>query len=130
MKPDTPYTHVHTEWVGPLIIDESRFQVIAQLGDATVVGQLIDMFFQDAPKHLEGARQAVTQSNTEDLRRVAHTLKGSSRTLGLSALGDSCERIEHASKRGDLASCSDEVDALPRILEQSRVAIYDRLATL
>ena len=113
-----------------MILDEERFQVIAQLGDASVVTQLVDMFFHDAPKHMAKALSASAAADQQELRRAAHTLKGSARTIGLAALGDACERIEDASKMNDSALVAGLVETLPSLLEQSRVAIYQRIKSL
>lgn len=68
-------------------------------------------------------------SETEDLKQLSaqgHFLKGSSATLGLSKVKDSCEKIQHLGAGKDETGSKDEPDhkkllaALTKIIEQAK----------
>ena len=59
-------------------------------------GAVIAPFIAKGLEHLETCRTAPAAGNLDALRFAAHALKGSSRTLGLRALGRIAERLENA----------------------------------
>jgi HPt (histidine-containing phosphotransfer) domain-containing protein len=56
--------------------------------------------------------EAIGQRDFASMRRIAHRMKGSSRTVGANALGDACELIERAAHSGDWARVESRVPAL------------------
>ena len=52
--------------------------------------ELIDMFLHDAATHQTALREAWPEQDSESLRRIAHTLKSSSASMGAKTLADSC----------------------------------------
>ena len=55
---------------------------------------VIDQFLQDLPRHQEGIEQAVNHQDSEKLVKVAHTCKGSSRSMGAIALAEISYALE------------------------------------
>ncbi|WP_435271377.1 response regulator [Streptomyces sp. 1222.5] len=66
------------------------------LGDPQSVQLVIDTFLAEAPHLLMDLRTG----NSDIVRRAAHTLKSSARTLGAMQLGSLCADIETATKNG------------------------------
>jgi two-component system, sensor histidine kinase and response regulator len=64
--------------------------------------QLRDDFVASLPLLVAEAEAALTASDGVRLRALAHRLKGSSRTIGGSAVGDACEELERAAERRGL----------------------------
>jgi len=56
---------------------------------------LISVFISDGKDQIENLKQAIGSSNPEDIRRIAHTLKGSSSNLGLHHLSELSKTLEH-----------------------------------
>lgn len=104
-------------------LDEMR----ASLGDESgeFVAEIIDAFLEQSPGLLESAQEAVAEEDRDRLRFSAHTLKGSSRSVGAVRLGNLAERLERAQEPlGDLApvvaSARVEFSALTDQLKQYR----------
>ena len=55
---------------------------------------LIDQFLQDAASQVEMLKDAARRSDARELEATAHSLKGSSMTIGAKRLGGLCARLE------------------------------------
>ncbi len=69
---------------------------------------------------LARARQPADQ---DSIRRVCHTLKSSSASLGALALSRRCAELEAAARDGSLAGSDPRLDELLRDIEQVRLAL-------
>ncbi len=63
-------------------------------GETDLVVELIDLYLQDAPVRIEAIKEAVAKSDGAALKRAAHSLKGSSGTLGVRQLAAVCDVLE------------------------------------
>ncbi|KAI1107355.1 histidine-phosphotransfer domain, HPT domain-containing protein [Jackrogersella minutella] len=59
-------------------------------------------FFEQAEETFEKMDAALEAQNLEELYRLGHFLKGSSATLGLTKVKDSCEKIQRYGKKENL----------------------------
>ena len=81
--------------VAVAVLDET---IIAELNDmkskdgVPLLHELIDLFAQNAPKHLEQIKNA--GDNLEQLGFAAHVFRGMSLNLGANALGNLCQELE------------------------------------
>ncbi|MFY9223768.1 MAG: response regulator [Blastocatellia bacterium] len=80
-----------------LSVVESLLQIQVP-GEPNLLLELIDMFVKDAPKKLDILRNALQQSNFVEVRRIAHTLKGSSGSLGANQMMKICAEMEQRCK--------------------------------
>ncbi len=64
--------------------------------------ELITIFISDGQTQIESLKLSIQAANLEDIKRIAHTLKGSSANLGLNDLSDSCKVLEYTLKEGSL----------------------------
>lgn len=80
--------------------------------------ELIDLFFQNAPKHLEEIKTA--GDNLQQLSFAAHVFRGMSLNLGANGLGQLCQELE------DLAQAGNTV-AIPALIPRLESA-YQRTA--
>jgi two-component system sensor histidine kinase/response regulator len=81
-------------------------------GNARLLGEVVDVFRQDAPRLVSQIREAAARDDAEALAAVGHTLKGS---LGLFSKGNayaSASRLVQTARTGDLASAAAEVETL------------------
>ncbi len=63
-------------------------------GEVDVVTELIDLFFEDTLKQLQGIKAAINNSATDALRANAHALKGSCQNLGVLPMGEIAASLE------------------------------------
>jgi HPt (histidine-containing phosphotransfer) domain-containing protein len=75
--------------------------------------QLIDLYLQSTPQRILAIRNAAADKEWMLLKHAAHTLKGSSGTLGLRQVAKVCQQLEEANSPG----CSDSIEALVQLLE-------------
>lgn len=59
-------------------------------------------FFEQAEETFESMESALGEGNLEELYRLGHFLKGSSATIGLTKVKDSCEKIQRYGKKEKL----------------------------
>lgn len=62
--------------------------------------ELFEMFLDNEPKRLAALAAAVAAGDQEQVRYLAHSLKGAAATLGLDRLRDACRELEFAAKEG------------------------------
>lgn len=76
------------------------------MGDRALEQEVLGLFVRQAL----AARPRLAAANPDDRRRLAHTLKGSARSVGAFGLADCLDRVE----QGDRAA----LKALPNLIEQ------------
>jgi len=67
-------------------------------GDEEVMGEILDLFMEDAPRQIAALGEAITQGNWEEAGRLAHTLKGSASNVGAEPLRHAAWSLEKRSK--------------------------------
>lgn len=72
----------------------TSFEVEHVDGEPDLVVELIDIFLEDVPQRLKAMRDAVTLRDATSLRGLAHSLKGSSSSLGACQLAVLCGGLE------------------------------------
>jgi two-component system, sensor histidine kinase and response regulator len=70
-------------------------------GDAALLAEVVQIFFEDLPKHLATLRDAITSKDAAALEQVAHTLKGELGYLGISAISLQARQLEECGRDGD-----------------------------
>lgn len=81
----------------------ANLQTIAG-GDPGFVAEIVQMFSEDTPPHLDELDNAAAAGDATRLAKVAHGLKGSASNFGAAYFRTLTERIEHLAKTGDLAA--------------------------
>jgi CheY-like chemotaxis protein/HPt (histidine-containing phosphotransfer) domain-containing protein len=89
--------------------------------------QLLGSFDEQLSRCLEEIESAAESADHDELKRVAHLLKGSSATFGASRLRAICQRLERAGAQGEVAPSRHELDQLRASAEEARVALHARL---
>ena len=88
-------------------------------GDPMVVVELLDLFVAEAT-HLAGALRA---AEPEQIYQVAHSLKGSGRSIGARDLAAACERLERHIRGGELGAVAAQVAQVEAHLATALVAL-------
>jgi len=81
-----------------------------EAGEPDLVVELIDLYLGDAPQWVEAMRTAAAADDATVLRRAAHTLKGSSGSLGIRQVAEVCRMLE--------LNCSESAARADELLQQ------------
>lgn len=96
-------------------IDPSTFEQILEMDDDEEEREfsksIVYDFFQQAQTTFEKMDQNLAKKDLAALSALGHFLKGSSATLGLTKLKDSCEKLQHYGAHKDETGTFDEPDA-------------------
>lgn len=102
------------------------FEHIKSDDGSDIVVDLIDLYLKGTSRRIVEMRNAADECDWEFVKRTAHTVKGSSSTLGLRQISKTCQDLEAASFR----SAPDANTAISllesRFLEASPVLIAER----
>ena len=85
--------------------------------------ELAPMFLESAPKHLANLHRAVNEKNSDMLFNAAHTLKGSSASIGAVPLSKLSKQVEAIGRQGSLT----EVEPKIKLLEAENERVKDVL---
>jgi two-component system sensor histidine kinase/response regulator len=78
-------------------------QLIAQMdGDASLFRKMASLFLAEAPKKMEGIRDAVESGNAGSLLKLSHALKGSAANFFAGATVAALLRLESMARKADL----------------------------
>ncbi len=92
-------------------------------GDESFVAEIVQMFREDTPPHLDELATCAAANDSVRLAKVAHGLKGSAGNFGAKHFRSITERIEAIAKSGDLS-------AAPATIEELRAEFARVLAAL
>lgn len=95
-------------------IDSVTFEQILEMDDDEEEREfsrsIVFGFFEQAEQTFVKMDDALKRKDLEELSSLGHFLKGSSATLGLTKVKDSCEKIQHYGQKKDEAGTADEED--------------------
>lgn len=89
----------------PAPIDPASIENLRMIGggDPAFVAEIVQMFREDTPPHLDELDAFVAANDAVGLAKVAHGLKGSASNFGAKHYRTLTERIETLAKAGELA---------------------------
>jgi two-component system, sensor histidine kinase and response regulator len=76
-------------------------------GDETLFREVMDIFLDEAPKHLAALGLAVAQRQPQTVETAAHTLKGELGYLGVPEISQRASEIEEMGRSKDLSRVAD-----------------------
>lgn len=95
-------------------IDSATFYQILEMDDDEEEREfsksIVYDFFQQAESTFDKMDSSLESKDLKQLSELGHFLKGSSATLGLTKVKDSCEKIQHFGQRRDETGTKDEPD--------------------
>lgn len=80
-------------------LNPGPLQNFANAGNPFSLGlayQLVDTYERDSSKTIESLAQAILEKDVTKIKKLSHTLKGSSRNIGAERMGDLAEHLEDA----------------------------------
>lgn len=95
-----------------IIIDKTY--LFNRYGDKGIVKDMLETFLEDAILKVKEARKGLESGDIDYVELQAHTIKGSSATIGAKALKDAALELEVAAKEGDIKKAAmlfDKVEA-------------------
>jgi two-component system, sensor histidine kinase and response regulator len=80
-------------------------------GEGAILAEVVSIFFDETPRHLDGLRNAVGAKDASEVARVAHAFKSASGNVGATGVVKLCRELERIGRSGELA------DATPLLRE-------------
>jgi HPt (histidine-containing phosphotransfer) domain-containing protein len=75
-------------------------------GDEKLLHEVMEIFREEAPKHLAGLREAISQQDAGTTERLAHTLHGELGYLGIPELLHGARELEEKGRTSDFQGAS------------------------
>jgi HPt (histidine-containing phosphotransfer) domain-containing protein len=89
-------------------------------GDAELLEELVRLFLGECPGWLTQIRDALARQDAAQLRRAAHTLKGTLATLGARPASAVAQRLEAMGRTGEMAGAAETLAELEGLLDRLR----------
>ncbi|KUJ85701.1 hypothetical protein AVO45_01560 [Ruegeria marisrubri] len=89
-------------------------EALDRLGDEGLLREMAEMFLAELPKMVDAIETARQSGDAQELRRAAHTLKGSANVVGAFPAAQAALRLENLGRDGKL----DEIPPAQRDLEE------------
>ncbi len=113
---------------GPAI-NPKKFESFRQTMGADFIGEVIEVFNEDAPKLLQDMQHALATHDADLFRRAAHSLKSNSAAFGAMKLSEMAKELEIMGKEGRLAEVSEKVARAEAEYEIVKEALQDLTKT-
>lgn len=116
--------------VAETLIDEAILKELAALDEPespSVVRGLIGDYLNETPAALSAIKQHLHAGETDELRRRAHKLAGTSASLGAKGVAEVCYRIEHSVARGETTVLPGLVEELEMRFTRTRSLLQQRV---
>ncbi|MEM9632485.1 MAG: response regulator [Pseudomonadota bacterium] len=101
---------------------------LKNLGDSNLLRELAALFLEEYPQLMSEAAQACERGDALELRRLAHTIKGSANVVGAPAAASVASRLESLAAKSELAQASSVLALLKNELERLRGPLEQRLS--
>ncbi len=81
----------------PMVLDRAVFASLLALAtdeDVSLLEELVGIFLADATTYIAALREAADAGDRNRVKTAAHTLRGSSGTIGARGMADVCHQLE------------------------------------
>ena len=87
---------------GASVLDSSRLDRFKEFDDEQLgmTREIVALFIDDVPKRVIDIQRALALTDSGQLSRAVHALKGAAANVGATALADACGSLEHACLKG------------------------------
>jgi HPt (histidine-containing phosphotransfer) domain-containing protein len=112
----------------PPVVDEEALARLARLRPQgpDPVPEYVALFLAEAPAQIGAIHAALAGTDPDAVRRAAHALKSSARTIGAAELAAGAERIERHARDGALADAGVQARDLDAAFARARAALAAR----
>ncbi len=125
-KSDTGSPQLHSSVLNTQILQE--LEQMSTRSGSKFVEQLFDNYLSDSQRLLQDIAEALKDERADNAAKMAHTLKGSSRTIGAFEFAIVCEKLERTSRERDTDTARKLTDVARSELSRVHAEIRDRLA--
>jgi len=115
------------EGTGPSL-DAGVVESLRELGGDEMLSELAPLFLNDTSSNLAALKDAIDKHDANFVKRVAHTLKGSSDNMGALRMAAICGELEDAGVSEDLATAPALIERLEAEFEHARCALEAEIA--
>lgn len=82
-----------------------------------LLDKVIDLFLEDAPKHIAELQAALQDKNSDILRAISHKIRGSADVLGTTSISALAMAVEEAAKSGNFEQANELTPKLVKMLQ-------------
>lgn len=104
-------------------LDGEIIENLRGLGDPGLLSELAEVFLEEVPERLDALKDAVEKGDPQTVKRIAHTLKGSSGNMGAWRMSRLCLDLEHAGDSEDLSGATGLLQLLNKEFEGVRAEL-------
>ena len=90
------------------------------------MGQLLNSYIADSQNKLKSLAKMNLATEQEAIFRMAHSLKGSSRNVGVAQFSNYCEQIELLAREENLTANDFDLAVLNKLFEQAAAQLTER----
>jgi CheY-like chemotaxis protein/HPt (histidine-containing phosphotransfer) domain-containing protein len=109
-------------------LDGAAIDNLLELGGPELLSELAEAFSGDTGSALPALRAAATAGDARSVERIAHSLKGSSGSIGAQRMSAACAELQDAGALGDISSVPGLLDRLEGEFGRVRAALEAELA--
>lgn len=106
---------------------DSRF-LDSMSGKQPFLKRMFTVFVSQEPKRIQDIKNALDTQDIEQLRHLAHALKGGAATMGVERVRDCCLLLENASKANDMNAARDHLTLLEAEMRNAYAFMFNYLA--
>ena len=108
------------------LLDQERLKTVS-LGDREFEKDLLISFLSDLDQKYKTLNELIAQNDIKKIIEIAHSIKGSSYSIGAVRAGDEAFAIELSGKNNDWLNVSDRIEKLGLVLSDTRLKIENYL---
>ena len=108
------------------LLDQNRLKTVS-LGDREFEKDLLISFLSDLDQKYKTLNELIAQNDIKKIVEIAHSIKGSSYSIGAVRAGDEAFAIELSGKNNDWLNVSDRIEKLGVVLSDTRSKIENYL---
>ena len=90
--------------------------------------RMFTVFISQEPKRIQEIKNALKSRDVEQLRHLAHSLKGGAATIGVERVRECCLKLEEASKAGDMEEAMAQLGKLEHEMRHAYAFMFNYLA--
>ena len=100
-------------------VDTATLTKYASELDAGFVEELLSEFFKSVDSSISELNIALTLADSDQVYRVAHTVKGNSKTVGANQLAQLAENIQNLAKEGQLFTATSKFELFCEVCRET-----------
>ncbi|MGH3056488.1 MAG: response regulator, partial [Gaiellaceae bacterium] len=102
------------------VLDASALANIRAIDeDGSVLVEVVQMYLDEAPRHVRALHAALNGGDPAELGRIGHAFKSASFNVGAKQVGEACRRLERLGKAGELTGAAELVATIDGLLRQA-----------